>query len=273
MGCIFPVVAPVNYDFRIFCRTKEQQQRKKRSIANTYKIRDDFIIETNYYDFHHKAERAFDNIHQPAFITHRAYPTNQKKAKHLNSDVKNNQEMFKMISQGMCEGSRRVFQEENAGGCSIFSETLSCEIVTRMFNAQLTKTEMEIDYVNEHCKKTDFLVVINGKKYGVSVTRAFKYIKPNKNGQVFDHFSMEDATVLLKKKLEGVTTANKCVQNEDVWQKQILHIFTPNANVTKVLKRAYMDLKHSLRHNTIVMVTEATNMDCIFTERFYDHIF
>lgn len=251
--------------------TRRQQTAK--NPPTIYKVREDFIMETKYVDFYHKIEKAMQNPHKPAFVSHKIYPTDQTRAAQYNADTKHNKKMFEMITKGMCDGSRRVCEEENAGGCSVFSEVLSCEVVTRLFNAQLMKTEMEIAYVHDGSKKTDFLVNINGKNIGVSVTRAFKYKRPTaQDKEMFAEFTLEDAQNLLRKKLMGVVSANECVVGPDVWEKQILHIFVPNKEVTKTLKHAYKNMKHGYRKNTMVIVTETSNMDCIYSEKLNDHI-
>lgn len=43
-------------------------------------------------------------------------------------------------------GAMRVLQEENAGGASEFSEAVSFEILHRLFDCELLKTEMNIKY-------------------------------------------------------------------------------------------------------------------------------
>ena len=67
--------------------------------------------------------------------------------------------------------AKRLLFEENAGGCSEYSEAFSFEVLRQFFDAKLVKTEMEILYWSNHCKKTDYLMRMNGQKIGVSVTR------------------------------------------------------------------------------------------------------
>ena len=50
------------------------------------------------------------------------------------------------------EGLRILF-EDNAGGQSEISEAISFEILHYIFNATLSKTEMQIVYTKENCKK------------------------------------------------------------------------------------------------------------------------
>ncbi|KAF0973016.1 hypothetical protein FDP41_008680 [Naegleria fowleri] len=260
---------------------EEQPPRTTKStiISNPHKrnhniinVREDFIMETNYMNFYHKFYQALNCTFKPAFMTHRVYPTDQKKAAHYNMDVKFNKQMFELITKQIGVGSRRVCEEENAGGCSVFSEVMSCEIMTRLFDARLIKTEMEIAYIHDGSKKTDFLMMIDNKKVGISVTRAFKYKRPTEqdNG-MFADFTVEDGMNLLKKKLSGISWANQNVQKQDNWEKHILHIFVPNKQVANALKQSYKTMNHNYKKNTIVIVTETTTMDCIYSERLYDH--
>ena len=250
-----------------------KKQMKKQGQATIYKIREDFITATQYQSFYTRFDQALQNINKPAFIEHEMYPTNEKKAQKYNKDMKYNKKLFTMITKEMSQDALRVCTEENAGGCSVFSEVLSCEVVGRLFGARLLKTEMEIDYVHEASKKTDFLVTIEGKKIGVSVTRAFKYRRPNaSNSAIFDEFTQDDARHLLMKKLGGVVWANQNVIGNDRWQKQILHVFVPNKDVAQTLRNAYKQMRHVYKKNTIVLVSITKHMDCIYSERLNDHI-
>jgi len=100
----------------------------------------------------------------------------------------------------LCDGARRIMDEPNAGGNSVWSEVLSLEVLYRMFGAKLVKTEMEIRYAPAGSKKTDYSCVIAGQKLGVSVTRAYKYRGVYTN---------EDAALLLHKKLYGVLASSQ----------------------------------------------------------------
>lgn len=86
----------------------------------------------------------------------------------------------------------------NAGGNSVWSEVISHEVLSFLCRAVLHKTEMEIEYM-PGSKITDYSVKVNGKDFGVSVTRAMKF---SKKGD--DIFTEEDAYKLLSKKLRGV---------------------------------------------------------------------
>ena len=116
----------------------------------------------------------------------------------------------------LCDGSHTISNLPNAGGTSVVSETLSFEILNRMYAAKLKSTEMELRYYPLGSKITDFSVSIYGETIGVSVTRAMKF-----RGT----FNDEDGVRLLTKKLDGVICSSKAVLKQYRWKKQILHIW------------------------------------------------
>ena len=75
----------------------------------------------------------------------------------------------------LCDGSRTIASLPNAGGTSVVSETLSFEMLNRMYGAKLQATEMELRYYPLGSKITDYSVSIYGETIGVSVTRAMKF--------------------------------------------------------------------------------------------------
>jgi len=151
--------------------------------------------------------------------------------------------------------AKRILFEENAGGCSEFSEAFSFELLRQCFGAKLLKTEMDIRYWSSHWKKTDYLVTMQGVKIGVSVTRAMKFR---------GIFTEKDATKLLRKKLNGVNESTVGVFGRDAWQRQILHIWTTDEYIEEILHKTYLKMLLSepeLVSNTVVIVTVASE-DC-----------
>ena len=76
----------------------------------------------------------------------------------------------------------------------LFLNQCSYELFHRCYGAQLLKTEMEVDYFPEGGSITDYTCELYGTLLGISVTRAMKY-----KGE----FTLEDATKLLEKKMNG----------------------------------------------------------------------
>jgi len=152
--------------------------------------------------------------------------------------------------------AKRILFEENAGGCSEFSEAFSFEVLRQCFNAKLVKTEMEIRYWSNNTKKTDYLIKMSGQQIGVSVTRAMKFC---------GIFTERDAMKLMRKKLVGIQESSLCVFGCDDWQRQILHIWTTDEYIEEILNATFFKLlmtEPQLVSNTIVIVTVASDDEC-----------
>lgn len=160
----------------------------------------------------------------------------------------------------LCDGSRTIATLPNAGGTSVISETLSFEMLNRMYAAKLQATEMELRYYPLGSKITDYSVSIYGETIGVSVTRAMKFK---------GIFSDEDGVRLLTKKLDGVICSSKAVIKQYRWKKQILHIWAETKDTAKVLERVYFSdaIPQSLKSSTIVMVSVWENAPFVFYDR------
>jgi hypothetical protein len=201
---------------------------------------------------------ALGNNFKPAFVTNFFFKNTKTK-----EQLTNTQE-FRTLSRNLSQSGQLILNEPNAGGNSVFSEVLSFEVLHRSFGAQLLKTEMQIDYWPENSKKTDYSVMLNDKKIGVSVTRAFHFLGD-------ENYTDLDARMLLRKKLNGVICSSDCVSESDSWEKQILHVFVRSERVAQILRQEYRKLKSTLRSNTIVFVTVAEDVNCIFFEKSCDH--
>ena len=179
---------------------------------------------------------------------------------------------FELFMQGASQGAQRISQEENAGGNSVFSESLSFEVVKRLFCADLLKTEMEIGYC-AGSKKTDYSVRIGQKKYGVSVTRAFNFLSylPNGEARSDAKTSSRMLRLLLSKKLSGIISSTENVFEEDGWEKQFLHCFVPSMEIANNLRNEYKRMKSNVKSNTILLITVASESRSIFMESAKDH--
>jgi len=147
---------------------------------------------------------------------------------------------------GLSEGAQRIFNSPNAGGNSVWSETLSFEVLNNLLGAKLLLTEMEINYFPMGGKITDYSVTIFGNPIGVSVTRALKF-----KGE----FTETDAILLLSKKLYGINESTRLVVDEHKWNKQMLHIWAENQLVANVLIDTWKKLDCKLTSNTLVLIT------------------
>ncbi|XP_012942785.1 AAC-rich mRNA clone AAC4 protein, partial [Aplysia californica] len=99
-----------------------------------------------------------------------------------------------MKAMQLTPGGNRILTVPNAGGSSEVSEVLSFELLSRCFNAKLTRTEMEVSYFPHGGSITDYVCQMCHVTVGVSVTRAMKF---------YGEYTLDDALRLLNKKLKG----------------------------------------------------------------------
>jgi len=158
----------------------------------------------------------------------------------------------------LCEDARRVYKEDNAGGSSYISESMSMELLSRAFSARLIKTECQLLYWPSNSAMTDFSIMLGGSELGVSVTRAMTHPAYP--------FGLEDAAKLLRKKLSGVNKSTQACCNAD-WKKQILHIWAGTQEVAHHLEQAYGQMEPELISDTLVLITLCTALPELFTEK------
>jgi hypothetical protein len=109
---------------------------------------------------------------------------------------------------------------------------------------------MQIEYFPYCSKKTDYVCKINDLIFGVSVSRAMKF-----NGD----FSIEDAKQLLYKKLIGIQQSTKNIILKNKLSRQILHIWTPNKQISKLIVDEFKSMSQIVLTNTILLITETLN--------------
>lgn len=143
---------------------------------------------------------------------------------------------------------QRLFDTPNAGGSSAESEVMSLEVLRACEGAKLLKTETEVLYPPDGGSITDILVEIDGKKVGVSVTRAYK--------PTTQTLTDGDIATLLTKKLEGINQSTLRVLPADKWVRQILHVFAVDQAAADAVERVWKTLSPALRADTLVLVTQ-----------------
>ncbi|KAG0252642.1 hypothetical protein BG011_006862 [Mortierella polycephala] len=138
------------------------------------------------------------------------------------------------------EDSLRMLNTPNAGGSSLLSEVLSCEMLNRCLGATLAKTEMEIRYLFECQPITDYTISLPNLSphmhVGVSVTRAFAFKASSRN-----------------------------VVDERFF-KQILHVWVPNGKVARTVQATYKSLPVEVTRNTAVIIS-VVNAAWVFSNR------
>lgn len=153
--------------------------------------------------------------------------------------------------------ANRILAVPNAGGASILSEALSCELLTRAFGMRLKQTELEIYYWPADGAITDFSLDCEDTIIGCSVTRAM--------AAPHGTFGVAEARHLLHKKLNGVlrSTANAC----GAWEKQILHVWAQSHEAADAVEAAYAQLEPALTADTVVLISVCEGLRVLFEEK------
>ncbi|MBW2702596.1 MAG: hypothetical protein JRF33_17390 [Deltaproteobacteria bacterium] len=148
-------------------------------------------------------------------------------------------------------GGKEVYDDGNLGGSSIHSEIIAYEMLYRCELAELLKTEGEIIYQDTGGKKTDILLLIDERKVGVSVTRAFHY-PPT------EPYTLEEGENLLRSKLDDISFSAANASVEDAWERSMLHVIAYNEqsaeNITLALAQLLAE-DPDVQDQTIVVVT------------------
>jgi hypothetical protein len=151
-------------------------------------------------------------------------------------------------------GGQKIFDDDNAGGSSKMSEIFAFEVLARCELAELLKTEMEVDYLDEQGKITDLLVQVDGRKLGVSVTRAMAW--------PYDaEYTLEKAAELLEKKLAGIAASTANVAPADAWVRQALSVLAFGDAHAEALNQAWDALPAGTRGDTWLIVTVSDGED------------
>lgn len=154
----------------------------------------------------------------------------------------------------LSEGGQEVWDDGNLGGTSLHSEVFSYEVLYRCELAELLKTEGEILYQDISGKKTDLLVLIDARKVGVSVTRAFKF--PPGSTYLF-----ADAYALLSDKCADILLSAENADPADAWERSMLHVLAYDADHADVIETAYAALDATLLESTLLVVTVTDGTD------------
>ncbi len=152
----------------------------------------------------------------------------------------------------LSEKGQYIANAENAGGSSVPSEAIAFEMLHLCEGATFLKDEVEVIYDQKEGGITDILVEIDGRKVGVSVTRAFAYQR---------EYTLEDAEKILKKKLTALPIAMSNANEVDRWEKSILSVLAYDANSAAQIKAAFDIASAELKGDAIVMVTVSDGDD------------
>jgi hypothetical protein len=134
--------------------------------------------------------------------------------------------------------ARRSLEVENAGGKSAMSEMLSIQYFETIHKASDFLLEMEIQYWCTY-KLVDYSCLVDGKRVGVSVTRAMHYIHPSL-------FTLDSARTLINKKLYGLVVARDSVLKTQRFFHSVLHVWCQSQQIAEYMRQAYDELEGSL---------------------------
>jgi hypothetical protein len=165
----------------------------------------------------------------------------------------------------------RMFTTQNAGGTSLWSESLSFDVLMSSLgakNVKLLATEMEISYdldskITDYSIDMSFLPKISSHCVGVSVTRLINFCALTTRNYIAPFYPSE-VYRLLTKKLEGIIYSSASVSMRNKWEKQILHVFCNTKSACKCLFEQYFMIPQELRSNTFVLVTVTNGCDWIY---------
>lgn len=157
-------------------------------------------------------------------------------------------------------GGRQIILDGNAGGSSLYSEVFAFEWLARCELATLLKTETQITY-DVVGKKADLLVEIDGRKVGVSVTRAvtFPFGQP---------YTLAAATSLFERKLDDLQLATMQVSAADRWTSQMVVAEAYDLQHAQMAMQAWSMLDAPTRGATILIVYVTSGDDrFIYTDQ------
>lgn len=153
----------------------------------------------------------------------------------------------------LSEGGQEVIEDGNLGGSSLESEAMSFELLYRCELAILLATEGEVDYSHDGGKKTDLVVDIDGRRIGVSVTRAVRW----PHGEPYTYAMAHD---LLWDKLSDIPLSSRNVRDTEAWERQILYVLAWDDQHAELIAEAWY-AEDMPRGDTIVMVTTTDGDD------------
>lgn len=141
-----------------------------------------------------------------------------------------------------------MYEADNLGGSSLFSEIFAFEVLHRCDEATLVKTEGDILYESAMGKKTDILLSIDGEKVGVSVVRAMSFPEGAE-------YPLSQAFNVLEGKLADILLSSENVKPEDAWTKQILSVLAQTPEHADAITEAYAMVDEATRADTLVVIT------------------
>jgi hypothetical protein len=165
-----------------------------------------------------------------------------------------------------CDTSTRCMNVKNAGAeGSKYSEAVSINYFAEKFAAKNFLLEMEVKYFFRDYKLVDYICNIYTRfRVGVSVTRAMNWRNPS-------HFSLEDAYLLLKRKLSGLIIARNCVSEENSFKASFLHIFCQTIDIANKINAVHEKVVSEDDTNTfreVIILATVCSEPSIYSNKF-----
>lgn len=179
---------------------------------------------------------------------------------------------FRDHSMKFCESGKKTLVVDNAGGKSQLSEALSIQYFYDRFRARNFLLEMEIVYNYRNCKMCDYTCdmtfhdarnKLSRKRIGVSVSRAMGFPSA-------DSFTIEDAGILLSKKMNGLVIARSYISEEQSFDTCILHIWCQSIEIAKKLEIIYPVVIKEDKSDTlkdVIILLSVYDQSCIFENK------
>ena len=151
-------------------------------------------------------------------------------------------------------GAQEILAEGTAGGSSGNSEALAFDLLHRCELAELVLSETEVAYTDPDSKRTDILVLLDGRHVAVSVARAYNY-PPTEPCQV------ERLRTLLARKLGDAEDAESHADPANDWDRSILSVIAYSDQCAEAVADAYAAIDDETRSDIILMVTVTDGAD------------
>jgi hypothetical protein len=148
----------------------------------------------------------------------------------------------------LSEGAQEILAEGTAGGSSGESEALAFDFLYRCELAELVLSETEVVYTTSDSKRTDILVLIDGRDVAVSVVRAM-------NWPTTDPCQVTNLQDLLEGKLDDALDAELHADPANDWDRSILSVIAYDEQCADAAAEAYAAIDAESRADTILMLT------------------
>lgn len=158
----------------------------------------------------------------------------------------------------LTDTAMRLLRSPNAGGNSVLSEAIVCDIFERVFTATRIRGELDITYMYDGYAPCDLMVDIGSTNTCISVTRAMDYRDPS----LYQYHHARD---LLIRKMSMMTSARDAVVKvTDEFIPGVLCVWCQTSRIADIVINVYDEVKNSSSHIFLVCIVAPGNPE-IFT--------